>query len=87
MDNHQSDEAERRRAKFTTVYTDSVIAPGVLLYRDQLGTIVPESYIADPHQLDEHTRRLVRQELVHQFFPDEAVYQPAPVGIPLVSRF
>jgi hypothetical protein len=48
----------------------------MMLYWDQLGTIVPESYIADPHQLDEHTRRLVRQELVHQFFPDEAVGLP-----------
>jgi hypothetical protein len=45
----------------------------MMLYWDRLGTIVPESYIADPHQLDEHTRRLVQHELVHQFFPDEAV--------------
>jgi len=43
-----------------------------LLYWDQVGTIVPQGYRAQPEELGEHTLELVRRGLVRQVFPQEA---------------
>jgi len=41
----------------------------MLLYWDQVGSIIPYDYIEDPERLDEHTRTLVKEELVAQIIP------------------
>jgi len=43
-----------------------------LLYWDQVGTIVPQGYRAQPEELGEHTLELVRRGLLRQVFPEEA---------------
>lgn len=46
----------------------------MLLYWDQVGSIIPSEYIHEPERLGEHTRRLIESELVRQVIPGMYVW-------------
>ena len=47
----------------------------VLLYWDEVGSIVPKDYVHHPEELGSHMRELVQALLVKQVIPDEYIYQ------------
>jgi len=46
----------------------------LLLYWDQVASIIPSEYIYDPDRLGEHTRSLIEYELIRQIHPREYVW-------------
>ncbi len=46
----------------------------VLLYWDQVGSIVPAEFVSTPEKLGSYMQELVQVELVKQVFPDHYVY-------------
>jgi len=58
---------------------DSTWFTRILLYWDEVGTIVPYEFIEAPERLGEHTRSLVQAGLVKQVIPG--------IYIPLIPRF
>jgi hypothetical protein len=47
----------------------------ILLYWDEVGTLVPYDFLEFPERLGEHTRSLVEKELVTQVIPGSHVYR------------
>lgn len=47
----------------------------ILLYWDQVASIIPTEYLNDPDRLGEHTRSLIEHELVRQVHPGAYVWE------------
>ena len=47
----------------------------MLLYWDEVGSIIPYDFIKDPDKLSNHTRELIKERLIKQVIPDQFLWK------------
>src|SRR5437763_444529 len=77
--------AEQTNIRNNVLYFPYIAVPNtvwftrILLYWDQIGSIVPYDYIENPEMHDEYTRSLVEANLVVQVMPGMYLYNAPSV--------